>query len=588
MIPIPVLRAIDVTNLRCENLTNPTIDEVRPRLSWVIESDYRRVRQTAYQVLVASTKELLAKDHGDLWDSGAISSDQNDQVEYAGKPLESRSRCYWKVRVWATTENAWSQTAFWGMGLLKPEDFQAKWITASKWFMPPNLRPRGLVVNAGGWADVDLGQPCPIDSIKLYFLVSKTAPKRFKILGADNMQFVNPHTLVDQTASDYQWSDSQPQVFAVNGAKFRHIRLWITSTPDQDQALIREVQTWPLSPPTTQVVVRQMEVMSGGRNVALMRPAREFGTQWANGHAPFLVDGMPSEKDGNQCPSDACLSTAAPLLRKTFTVQKPVKRATMYIAALGMADVTINGQPVTNDVLGPPFTDYTKRVAYRTHDVTALLSNDENVIGTTLGNGFFSTPSGGYGQRHGGHGPVRMLIQTEIEFVDGSREIIPSDDTWKWTQSEIIFNDTFYDYTEDRRQAKPGWDRSGYDDHDWHAVAVTNALGGKLVPTVGPPIRVVGELKPDRVKENRAFFTVLTTGWPRVQVNGKAGQTITIVGHAPSYKSPPLKFTLAKNGPSVLEPRFMYLSGPLEVEVLGLSEPLAHNGIAITTMCEKA
>ena len=174
-----------------------------------------------------------------------------------------------------------------------------------------------------------------------------------------------------------------------------------------------------------------------------------------------------------------------------------------------------------------------------------------------------------------------MLVQTEIEFADGTRRTINSDETWKWTRSEIVDNDTYAAYTEDRRLAKPGWDRPGYDDSGWQAVAATTALGGKLVSPMGPPIRVVGELKPDRVEGDRAFFKVLTAGWPRVQVNGHAGQTITVIGHAPRYNAPPLTFTLATNGPTVLEPRFMYLSGPLQIEVQGLSEPLAPDAVTI-------
>ncbi len=57
-------------------------------------------KQTAYQVLVASTPEKLAADEGDLWDSGQVASDQSTQVVYAGKPLRSRMRCCWKVRLW--------------------------------------------------------------------------------------------------------------------------------------------------------------------------------------------------------------------------------------------------------------------------------------------------------------------------------------------------------------------------------------------------------------------------------------------------------------------------------------------------------
>jgi len=128
----PHQQATDVTNLRCEYLTNPMgIDVERPRLSWVIESNRRGERQTAFQVLVASSEELLKKDRGDLWDSRKVASDQSILLEYAGKLLESRQLCYWKVRIWDQDGKAmgWSKPAAWSMGLLKPEDWNAKWIT---------------------------------------------------------------------------------------------------------------------------------------------------------------------------------------------------------------------------------------------------------------------------------------------------------------------------------------------------------------------------------------------------------------------------------------------------------------------------
>lgn len=215
------------------------------------------------------------------------------------------------------------------------------------------------------------------------------------------------------------------------------------------------------------------------------------------------MGGWDAFGDGNKCPPDACPTPAAPLLRKSFTIEKPIQRATLYVAALGMADVTINGRRVTDTVLGPPFTDYTKRVNYLTLEVTALLARGENVLGVTVGNGFFSTPRRGFGERHGGHGPPRVLIQAEVEYADGTRQTINSDDAWKWARSEIVTNDTFAGYTEDRRLAKLGWNRPGFDDRDWQPVAISGALGGKLVSPLGPPMRVVGELKPDRTATAR-------------------------------------------------------------------------------------
>jgi alpha-L-rhamnosidase len=130
-----------MTHLRCEYRENPLgIDAAKPRLSWIIQAKNeggnlkpeRGVRQTAYQVLVASSEALLKKDQGDLWDSGKVASDQSIQVEYAGKPLESRMYCHWKVRVWDKDGKAsdWSAPAGWSMGLLKPDDWQAKWVKA--------------------------------------------------------------------------------------------------------------------------------------------------------------------------------------------------------------------------------------------------------------------------------------------------------------------------------------------------------------------------------------------------------------------------------------------------------------------------
>jgi hypothetical protein len=577
------IQATSIADLRCEYFKDPLgIDAARPQLSWKILSGYRGLRQTAYQILVASNLATLGEDRGDLWNSGRVDSDENVHVPYGGAALRSRQECVWKVRVWDSGGNVsnWSAAASWSMGLLRPQDWTAKWITASRWYTPPGLRPPGFIAGPGGWVDVDLGAEVPIDSIILIFGGSGTAPKRFKILGADEMQFINPKVLVDESASDYLMRGTGPQEFKLRGEKARHIRLLLVAPLAQGEAP-RQVLTGPTGPPKEEITVRQMEVISGGKNVALMRPTREAGTQWNYGHGVFLVDGMPSEGEGGAEPPDACPVEAAPLFRKEFTVSQPVARATLYVAALGMADVTLNGRPVTGDVLGPPFTDGTKRTVYMTNDVTGLLVGGANVIGVTLGNGFFSTPSRGFGDRHNGDGPPRVLVQVEIEFRDGTRTAVNSDGTWAWARSEIVYNDVFVKYVEDRSLAKPGWDAPGYGASGWLPVAVTSSLGGALVAPSGPPIRVVGELQPDRVVGNHAYFENLSTGWPQVRVNGHAGQQIRIIGHAPTYDAPPLTFTLAADGPATLQPRFMYLSGPLDIEVQGLTQPLAAGDVRI-------
>ena len=139
-------------DLRCENLKDPLgVDVGQPRLSWKIaessqesgvrsqKAEVRGQRQTAYQILVSSTEDLLKKDKGDLWDSGKVSSEQSIQVAYAGKALLSGQRCFWKVRAWTSPAaqssvfggnkpTAWSAPAQWTMGVLKPEEWTGKWL----------------------------------------------------------------------------------------------------------------------------------------------------------------------------------------------------------------------------------------------------------------------------------------------------------------------------------------------------------------------------------------------------------------------------------------------------------------------------
>jgi len=137
-------------NPRCEYLENPLgIDVLKPRLSWEMPGrdegkglkPERGQSQAAYRILVASSLEKLARDEGDLWDSGKVESDRSTHVEYEGKPLQSRLRCYWKVRVWDSKDVAseWGQPAMWSMGLLEPAAWQgAAWIG---WDHKPAAKP---------------------------------------------------------------------------------------------------------------------------------------------------------------------------------------------------------------------------------------------------------------------------------------------------------------------------------------------------------------------------------------------------------------------------------------------------------------
>lgn len=130
---VPAVAALRVTALKCEYTLDPRgVDVPAPRLSWQVASADNGERQSAWQVLVASSPEALAADRGDLWDSGRMSGDQTTLIPYAGKPLASSQQVFWKVRAWdrGGRSGEWSAPATWTMGLLAAADWTAKWLTS--------------------------------------------------------------------------------------------------------------------------------------------------------------------------------------------------------------------------------------------------------------------------------------------------------------------------------------------------------------------------------------------------------------------------------------------------------------------------
>ncbi len=123
--------SIIIEDLRCEYRRNPLgISNKRPRLSWKLKSTERNQKQTAYRILVASKKDLIEQNIGDLWDSNKIYSNQTNNIIYNGTDLKSRQICWWKVMAWDKDgiPSNWSKISFWTMGLLNKEEFQGKWI----------------------------------------------------------------------------------------------------------------------------------------------------------------------------------------------------------------------------------------------------------------------------------------------------------------------------------------------------------------------------------------------------------------------------------------------------------------------------
>ncbi len=153
----------------------------------------------------------------------------------------------------------------------------------------------------------------------------------------------------------------------------------------------------------------------------------------------------------------------ARMLRKDFTAPAQVKRATLYIAGLGLFEAYLNGTKVSQDVLVPALSEYEKRVNYRTYDVSNLLRPGANAIGVMLGNGRFFPPRHNIPTVMRGFGYPKLRLQLEMELADGKVERVVSDESWKLTTDGPIRANNEYDgETYDARKEMDGWCQPGF------------------------------------------------------------------------------------------------------------------------------
>jgi alpha-L-rhamnosidase len=138
--------SLTVANLRCEYKTDPLgVDISHPRLSWELASSERATLQSAYEIQVAASPDQLSKQKL-LWDSGKTNSSASTHIPYQGPPLKSAQRYYWRVQVWDNhAHTSSSEPAYWEMGLLRPADWQARWITPNLQEDPEKSNPSPML-----------------------------------------------------------------------------------------------------------------------------------------------------------------------------------------------------------------------------------------------------------------------------------------------------------------------------------------------------------------------------------------------------------------------------------------------------------
>jgi hypothetical protein len=166
-----------------------------------------------------------------------------------------------------------------------------------------------------------------------------------------------------------------------------------------------------------------------------------------------------------------------PQLRKTFTLQKQVKRAVASVAGLGHFDLFLNGEKVGNHFLDAGWTKYDKQALYVTFDVTGQLQTGENALGVMLGNGYYNIPLERYLKLITSYGAPKMKLHLRIEYADGTTDEIVSDTSWKTTESPITFSSIYGGEDYDAKLFQEGWTKAGFNDASWRKAVSTDYPG---------------------------------------------------------------------------------------------------------------
>ncbi|WP_342807896.1 family 78 glycoside hydrolase catalytic domain [Alteromonas sp. M12] len=167
-------------------------------------------------------------------------------------------------------------------------------------------------------------------------------------------------------------------------------------------------------------------------------------------------------------------------LRTEFLTDKPIKQARLYITAKGVFEAFINGHKIGDDILTPGYTPYKKRIETLTYDVTAQLEQGNNAFGIQLAEGWYA---GRFGPKRHWHKKLeltpKVLAQLEIEYTDGSKQTVLTNDNWQATQNGPIRTAGLYDgerYDANYQLTKEGrvWHQVGYNSSSWSGVKTTD------------------------------------------------------------------------------------------------------------------
>ena len=231
---------------------------------------------------------------------------------------------------------------------------------------------------------------------------------------------------------------------------------------------------------------------------------------------------------------------SARYLRTTFESSGDISRATLYICGLGMYEAFINGRKIDTDmngrrqVLAPAPTDYRRTVLYNAFDVTDAITS-KNALAVVLGNGrYYTMQQNKKPYKITRFGYPKLRVNLVIEYKDGKRKVVSTNDKWKLNADGAIRSNNEYDgETYDARKELTGWTLADYDDSQWAQAERVAIPLGTMRGMMTPSMSVVDSIVPRQLNQKDGKWIVdmgqNMAGWLKLRISGtSAGDTITI------------------------------------------------------------
>ncbi len=313
--------------------------------------------------------------------------------------------------------------------------------------------------------------------------------------------------------------------------------LWQVSSDEKFNDILSE-SGWVLSDASAHVYISNLELRTGSKYFIRVKIEDNYGEISAWSDVTYFVTGLIEVNPWKasfvtgETEEDAHKSKGT-YVKGCFAVNKAVKEAYVYASALGLYNLHLNGNKVGQEVLAPGWTSYHKRLLYQTYDVTDQIVMGVNAIGAHLGAGWYKGLMGLTEQRNNYGDRTAFISQVHIKYMDGSEEVILSDESWKASDSPVIFSEIYDGEIYDGRLEQKGWSKADYDCSSWQRVRKVDYDKKILFNQPGSTIREIETLLPVEIittpkGEKVIDFGQNMAGWVEVTVEGRAGEIVEL------------------------------------------------------------